>query len=108
MARAVLQACAGGSTYPSSATMQSKFGLVRAGTYHRRRTRHSPTKDLVSVAPLLAKYLRLRPEWSVADPVSGLHRRSHEIAQLEIDFVEMHVSPFVDTQPFEEVERQGF
>ena len=62
----------------------------------------------MSSAPLLAKYLRLRREWSAADPVSGLHRRlSHEIAQLEFDFAEMGVGPFVDTQPFEEVKRHG-
>ncbi len=72
-----------------------------------RRTRHAATKELVSSAPLLAKYLRLRREWSVSDPVSGLHHRlSHEIAQLEVDFVEMGVSTFVDTQTFEEVDRQ--
>ena len=72
-----------------------------------RRTRHSATKELVSSAPLLAKYLRLRREWSVSDPVSGLHHRlSHEIAQLELDFAEMGVSTFVDTQTFEEVDRQ--
>jgi hypothetical protein len=34
------------------------------------------------------------------------HRLSHEIAQLEVDFVEMGVSTFVDTQTFEEVDRQ--
>ena len=71
-------------------------------TYQPQTNKTFPMKELVSSAPLLAKYLRLRREWSVADPVSGLHHRlSHEIAQLELDFVEMGVSPFVDTQPFE-------
>ena len=64
-------------------------------------------KDIVSSAPLLAKYLRLRREWLGADPVSGWHQRlSHEMAQLELDFAEMGVSPFIDTQPFEHVELQ--
>ena len=52
--------------------------------------------------PSLPKYLRLRREWLGADPVSGWHQRlSHELGQLERDFVDMGVSPFVDTQPYE-------
>jgi len=61
----------------------------------------------MSSSPLLAKYLRLRREWLGADPVSGLHQRlSHELAALERDFVAMDVSPFIDTEPFEHMERQ--
>jgi hypothetical protein len=54
----------------------------------------------VASPPFLAKYLRLRREWLCGDPASGRHQRlSHELAQLERDFAEMGVSPFVDTQP---------
>ena len=52
-------------------------------------------------AHFLAKYLRVRREWWCADPVSGRRRRlAHELAQLERDFVDMGVRPFVDTQPY--------
>ena len=51
-------------------------------------------------APFIAKYLQLRREWLCSDPDSGLHQRlSHELAQLERDFVDLGVPPFVDTQP---------
>jgi len=55
----------------------------------------------VASASFLAKYLRLRREWLCADPVSGWHHRlSLELAQLERDFVDLDVGPFVDTQPY--------
>ena len=62
----------------------------------------------MAAPPFLAKYLRLRREWLSADPVSGRHQRlSQELAQLERDFVDMGVGPFVDTQPYNYYESQA-
>lgn len=91
----------------SSASPAPTKGQVKCAGQARRtsrlqRTTHIATRKIVPSTPLLAKYLRLRREWLGADPVSGLHHRlSDDIAQLELDFVAMGVSPFVDTQPYE-------
>jgi len=83
--------------------MYAKCGRLPLG----RATASNKTcryKGSVSSPTLLAKYLRLRRERLGADPVTDLHHRlSYEIAQLELDFVEMGVSPFAETQPFERV-----
>ena len=63
----------------------------------------------VSSSPLFAKYLRMRREWLEADPVSGWHLRlSNELGELEREFVDMGVSPFIDTQPLEDIEHHDF
>src|SRR5436305_6074786 len=57
---------------------------------------------------LLPKYLRLRREWKGADPASGHRQRlAQELAQLERAFVDMGVTPFADTQPWDPFERDS-
>ena len=55
---------------------------------------------------LLSRYLRLRRDWQGADPGSGLHRRlAQELAELERAFGDTGVTPFADTQPFEQIDQ---
>jgi len=55
---------------------------------------------------LLSKYLRLRRDWQGADPGSGLHQRlAKELAELERAFGDRGVTPFADTQPFEQIDQ---